>query len=317
MLLLPFKRCFKRLIPAVILLLMLVPGCRDEEPPKKVRLHGAFPAVTNPVSVPAADSIKFSFDHRLSPKDDVRIYLPFLNYLSDQTGLAFSLRFTENYEDTADNLGRGLVQFAAMGPVNYINAKRKYGAGCLVTGLNKDFKPEYRAVIFTKIDSPVNSLDELRGKNFAFGDRYSTQGHIIPRKMLDDVGITLQRLRGHVFTGSHVNTARAVLNGNYEAGAIQDTLARQLASEGKIKILATSKPYPSSLICYVKTVEPSVLAAMKTALLKMDPAGIHRDLLGGWDRTEMPNGFQEFHEDSLAELEDLVDRYLSNNTQKR
>lgn len=301
-----------------ILLLISIISCSDEETPKKVQLNARAAVITDPAPQIGDDSFKFSFDHRLSPKDDVRIYLPFLNYLKQQTGLHFSVRFTESYEDTADNLGRGLVQFAALGPVNGIIAQRKYGADCLVMGLNKDFKPEYRAVIFSRPEAPVNRLEELKGKSFAFGDQYSTQGHVIPRKMLEDAGITLQNLRGHVFTGSHVSTARAVLNGSYDAGAIQDTLAEKLANEGKIKIIQVSKPYPSSLICHVKSVKPDVLKTVKAALLNMEPTRTHHDLLVGWDRTEMPNGFTEYNKDSLSEIATLVDRYLTvpiNNTE--
>ncbi len=308
---------FQRLALLLILFALLVPGCNSEEPPKKVRVTGKFsphPSTSAPGTPPAIQTIQFGFDHRLSPKDDVRTYLPFLQYLTKQTGYPFSLRFTEGYEDTTDNLGRGLVQFAAMGPVNCILAKRKYGAGCLVMGLNKDFKPEYRAVIFIKSGSPIQTLAELRNKNFAFGDRYSTQGHIIPRKMLEDAGIVMDDLRGYVFTGSHASTARAVLNGSYDAGAIQDTLAQQLVGEGKITILATSKPYPSSLICYENSIETDVLVATKTALLALDPIGIHGNLLIGWERTEMPNGFVEYKDNALTEIEDLVDRYLPNTT---
>ena len=294
------------------ILAMALIACGDREAPKKVRLQADSPHVSearerkNPADTP----FKFGFDHRLSPKDDVRIYLPFTQYLDRQTGHRFSIKFTEKYEETADNLGRGLIQFAALGPVNCVMAKAKYGADCLAMGLNQDGKPEYRAVIFAKQDSPLNHLEDLRGKTFAFGDRFSTQGHVIPRNMLEKKGVTLKDLRGYVFTGSHANTAKAVLNGEYEAGAIQDVLADRLSREGRIKILAVSKPYPSSLICAAKGVDPVTLAAVKKALLAMDPKGIHQNLLVDWDRTEMPSGFVAYQENSLREIEGLTTRYL-------
>ena len=256
-----------------------------------------------------AGALKFGFDLRLGPKEDVRIYLPFLKYLEQNSGNRFSIRFTEKYEDTVENLGNGITHFAALGPVNCVLAKEKYGAGCLVMGLNSEGKPEYRAVIFTKIDSPIKNLKDLKGKTFAFGDKYSTQGHIIPRKMLEDVGIVLEDLKTHVFTGSHANTARAVLNGEYDAGGMQDALAKRLVSEGKIRILATSKPYPSSLICYSKYVDPSIVKSVKAALLSFEPKGKHAGILMDWDKTEMPNGFVEYNESALNEIKVLVRRY--------
>ncbi|MBI5049611.1 MAG: phosphate/phosphite/phosphonate ABC transporter substrate-binding protein [Nitrospirae bacterium] len=254
-------------------------------------------------------SLKFGFDLRLSPKEDVKIYFPFLMYLEQSTGNRFSIRFTEKYENTVENLGKGFTHFAALGPVNCVIAKERYGADCLVAGLNSEGKPEYRAAIFTRIDSPIKNLKDLKGKTFAFGDRYSTQGHVIPRKMLEDSGITFKNLKGYVFTGSHANTARAVLNGEYDAGGIQDTLAKRLISEGKIRILATSVPYPSSLICYNKDVNPLIIKAVKTALLSFDPKGKHAGLLADWDKTEMPNGFTDYQELSLYEIRALTYKY--------
>lgn len=296
----------------LFLLAIFLSACGDQEAPKRVRLQARSPQASEAREQggSAGTPLKFGFDHRLSPKDDVRIYLPFTKYLDRQTGYRFSIKFTEKYEETADNLGRGLIQFAALGPVNCVMAKAKYGANCLAMGLNQDGKPEYRAVIFARQGSPLKNLEDLRGKNFAFGDRFSTQGHIIPRDMLEKKGVTLKNLRGYVFTGSHANTAKAVLNGDYDAGAIQDMLADRLSSEGRIKILAVSRPYPSSLICAARGVDPAISKAVKAALLAMDPKGIHQNFLVDWDRTEMPSGFAAYQENSLGEIEALTARYL-------
>jgi len=302
----------KTLFIVVITLAFLslpIHSCKDREVSKKVSLSKRSPVTENHIKFSDVGSLKFGFDLRLGPREDVKIYLPFMYYLEQNTGNRFSLRFTEKYEDTVENLGKGITHFAALGPVNCILANKKYGTGCLVMGLNSDGKPEYRAVIFTRANSPIKNIKDLKGKTFAFGDKYSTQGHIIPRKILEDAGIALGDLKGHVFTGSHANTARAVLNGEYDAGGIQDTLAKRLLSEGKIKILATSKPYPSSLICYNKNVDPVILKAVKAALLSFDPKGKHAGILVDWDKTEMPNGFITYNESSMREIKDLTIKY--------
>ena len=292
-----------------ILLPFLLCGCEDREASKKVSLEKRAPAANNQERQSDVGSLKFGFDLRLGPKEDVRIYLPFLKYLEQNSGNRFSLRFTEKYEDTVENLGKGITHFAALGPANCVLAKERYGAGCLVMGLNQEGKPEYRAVVFTRIDSSLTSLKALKGKTFAFGDRFSTQGHLIPRKMLEDSGVTVENLKSYVFTGSHVNVAKAVLNGEYDAGGIQDTLAKKLVAEGKIKILASSKPYPSSLICFNKNVDPIILKAVKSVLLSFEPKGKHAGILVDWDRTEMPKGFTEYNESSLKEIKELARRY--------
>ena len=284
-------------------------SCEKGEIPKKVSLENRSPNAEHNILVSNKDCLKFGFDLRLGPKDDVRIYLPFLRYLEHASGKKFCLEFTERYEENIKNLGSGFIQFAALGPVSSVIAKESYNVDCLVIGLNSSGKAEYRAFIIAKKNSPLNNIKDLKGKSFAFGDRFSTQGHIIPRKMLEDSGISLQDLDSYAFTGSHANTARAVLKGDSSAGSIQDSLAKRLLAEGKIKVLGISEPYPSSLICYNKNVDPDTLKNIEAALLAFDPIGKHANILVNWQLTEMPNGFAKVEISSLKRISDLSKKY--------
>ena len=212
------------------------------------------------------------------------------------------VRFSERYEDTVDNLGNGITQFAAIGPLSFVIGRERNGIKCLVSGLNGEKKPEYHAVIFTRPGSKIENVGGLEGKTFAFGARYSTQGHLIPRKMLEDAGITLKELKHYVFTGFHSNTVRAVLNGEFDAGGMQDYLAKSLEKEGKIKIIKISEPFPSSLICYNTNVDDSIVEAVRSALLDLSPAGNHKDILVDWNRTEMPEGFTPVNDSNFKAI---------------
>ncbi len=294
-----------------IYLLVLLSGCTEQEASKKVSLkpseQKSFTVTNEQDQIPK--KYYFGFDLRLAAKDDVKIYLPFLKYLSDHTGLVFLLKLSMHYESNLEKFGNGQIDFAALGPVSAIIAMDKYRAKCLVIGLNGDSKPEYKAVIFTSLNSTINSLSDIKGKSFAFGDRLSTQGHIIPRKMLEDAGITLKDFSRYTYTGSHANTAKAVINGNYDAGALQDNMAYRLEKESRIKILSVSKPYPSSLICSRGDIPGHIIGQIKKALLEFSPQGKHKDLLYDWHKTEMPMGFAPLQQEQLNEVRGLIKRY--------
>ncbi len=289
--------------------LISVFACGDVEHPKEVSLNKRDQQPVPSIEKQDGRNLKFGFDLRLGPKEDVRTYLPFLKYLQKRVGSEFCLEFTERYDDTIRNLGTGVTHFAALGPVSAAIARDRYNVRLLVMGLNQHNKPEYRGVIFTRKDSPINDLKSLKGKTFAFGNKLSTQGHVIPRKMLEDAGVMLEDLEGFIFSSSHANTASAVLRGDYDAGGIQDGLANRLLAEGKIKILAISEPYPSSLICYNDKVDPEIISAVKKALLTFNPNGEHASSLVDWDKTEMPNGFTQVEESSLDNVVELVRKY--------
>ncbi len=296
-------------IPYILMVFLLI-SCSEQGNIKVVSLKPAQNSIEyKSKRQPSPQIYYFGFDLRLSAKDDVKIYLPFLKYLTDNTNIPFSLKLSERYESNLENLGRGDIHFAALGPVSAVIAMDKYNARCLVMGLNHESRPEYRAVIFTTPESIINRVSDLRGKTFAFGDRFSTQGHLIPRKMLEDEGITLKDFKRHTYTGSQANTAKAVLNGNFDAGALQDNMAYRLQREGRIKIIAVSKPYPSSLICSHVAIPEDKINKVLKALLSFDPSNRHKDILFDWHKTEMPMGFVEFTDSYLNEVRRLLKRY--------
>ncbi len=268
-------------------------GCTEKETPKKVSLYRRSPETSSSADKNRNDVLQFGFDLILGPKEDVKIFTPFLAYLEEATGTDFHIRFNEKLEDMVDNLGKGITHFAVMDPLGYVIGREKYGRGIryLVSGVNNEGDARNHAVVFTEPNSDIYKLEDLRGRSFSFGAKMSMQGHIIPRKMLEDAGITLDSLGSYQYAGSSINSVSAVLNGQYDAGALQDTLARKLALEGKIKIIRISKPYPSEIVACNTNVSGPVIEAVESALLAFEPAGRHKDMLMEWHKTNMSLGF--------------------------
>ena len=292
-----------------ILLLLFSLGCSKKETPKKVSLYKRSGNVSEKKEGPSPNTLWFGFDLRLGPKEEVQIYTPFLKYLEEATGKRFRIKFTEKYKDTVENLGKGFTHFAALGTLSYVIGEDKYGIRYLVSGVNKEGDPRYHSIIFTRQDSNIENLGDLKGKCFAFGAEMSTQGHLIPRKMMEKEGVTLEDLNKYIYTGSHLNAVKSVLNGECDAGGIQDILANRLASEGQIKIIKISGSYPSSLIAYTGSLDNKTVAAVKSALLAFEPMGKHKDILVDWDKTEMPLGFTVLNEFELKKVTDLANEY--------
>ncbi len=290
-------------------LLFVSSACVKEETPKKVSLSKKTVDTVEEIEYPPQDTIWFGFDLRIGPKEDVRSYIPLLKYLESSTGRRFRIKFSEKYEDTVDDLGKGVTHFAAVGTLSYIIGEAKYRIKYLVNGVNQEGDTTYHSIIFTAPKSSISNLKDLKGKCFAFGSKMSTQGHLIPRKMLEEEGITLNELGKHIYTSSHLETVKSVLNGECDAGGIQDVLAKNLLSEGKIKILKISEPYPGSLIAYNNSVDSKTVEAVRAALLAFEPTGKHKDMLVDWDKTEMPMGFTKVNELELEKVKALARGY--------
>jgi len=284
-------------------------GCSESETPKKVSLYKRSGDISEQSRLPKQNTLWFGFDLRLGPKEEVTIYTPFLKYLEQKTGRRFRIKFTEKYEDTVDNLGSGITDFAAIGSLSFVLGKETYGINNLVSGVNYEGDTTYRTMIITKPNSGIDSIQDIRGKCFAFGSEISTQGHLIPRKMLEDHSITLDNLGRYIYTGSHLNAAMSVINGECDAAGIQDVLAKRLESEEKVRILKRSGLFPSSLIAYNSAVDKETVKEIKAALLAFDPTGEHKEMLVDWDKTEMPLGFTEINDTEFNRVKVLAEKY--------
>lgn len=274
-----------------VLLLLTTIGCSNLAKEKVISFtqEDQTPVVTK--SDVTAPVYTFSFDSRMDPAEDVKMYAPFLKYLERTTGYKFKLRPMAPNQNLIEELGTGRVDIAAIGTLSYLQAHQKYGVQSVVRGITEQGKAEYRALIITSANSKLQSLRDLRGKTFTFGSNTSTQGYLIPLIMLTEAGVNLKDLTGYTFAGSHFDTANAVISGRYAAGGIQDTLGRELANKGLVRILAESEEFPSSTISVSPSVPLNVVKNVQEALLKFAPEGKDKALLYHWEQTEMPLGF--------------------------
>lgn len=283
----------------MFMIVFLISGCQTAAP-EKIDLQKTVSAAQLRTIVKTPTKYYYvGFDRRLEPSEDVKMYVPLLNYLERTTGYKFRLRVFPQDVDIAREISQGQVQFAIIGPLSSLQTE-KYGAKSLVIGITDNGTFSYRAMIVTQPGSPIKNIQDLRGRTLAFGSRTSTQGYLIPRIMLAQAGLNLSDLASFESFQSHADAANAVISGQFDAAALQDTLAEKLATQGLVKIVATSAYYPCSGISVAAGVDPAVVVAVQKALLEFDPQGKDRDGLYQWGNSEMPKGFRQTEGDPYA-----------------
>ena len=277
----------------VALLLLGAVGCGSEDGRPVLDLSERLSAEELAAHRPAPrpDTYLFGFDARNTPEEDARQYLPFLGYLQHATGYRFELRFTPKDGEVAVNLGRGVLHFAAIGAGSFIRARESYPIIPLARGIGAEGQAGYRSLLVTRPDTPLRGVADLRGRRLGFGSRDSTQGHIIPRIVLDQHGLSLDDLAGYIYFGSHAACANGVVTKQVDACGMQDTLARRMAERGGVRIIHASEFYPSSGIAAHGDVPAEVIEAVRRALIDFRPTGRDAAGLYHWEMTEMPNGF--------------------------
>lgn len=297
----------KRICRLVAMAILLLLAACSEEAALTVNLSQQLQS--GEVHVPAlevASAWQVGFDRRLEPKEDVRQIASLTDWLRAQTGLSIAPYVTPRGGSVVEDVCNGTIAFAVVGTVSYLQANHRCNAHILVRGLNAQGEDRYRAAIVVPNDSPIQDISDLKGRSFAFGAPNSTQGHLIPRLMLQQAGLTLEDLSAYAYHDSHAVVANAVTSGRFAAGAIQDTLARTLSARGLLRILALSEPYPSSGMVAGPETPLATSTLITEALLSLGPPGSDSKDLYHWERTEMPGGYVLARDDDYDSLREIA-----------
>ncbi len=245
--------------------------------------------------------IYFGIIPRYNPMIMYHSYQPMMDYLTENTPYRFELKLSRDYTETVKLLHSGETPVASLGGVTCIEAQESFGVIPILKPLNEVGQPFYTSIIIVRKDSPIRTVQDLRGKSFAFSSHHSTSGNLIPRYLLFQEGISLFDFSSYVNLDSHDAVAKAVLKGRVDAGAVKDVVAFRYKEHG-LRFLVISEAIPSVPIVVHSDTPPELAESIKTALLALNPnRPNHRQLLSNWD-PEFRYGFVEASEADYAPI---------------
>ncbi len=160
-------------------------------------------------------------------------YTPLADYLSQQLGRDVKIIIAKNYASHITNTADDKLDISFLGGSPYVRIMQRYGQKPLLARYEFNGKATFNAVIFTAADSNLTSLQQLKGKRFAFGNKNSTLSTQVPLYMLMQAGIELHDLGGYMNMRNHENVIYGTLYGGFNAGAV----AQELYTEHKDKYL--------------------------------------------------------------------------------
>ena len=199
---------------------------------------------------------------------------PLQSYLSDKLGRPVELIIPTNYNATVEAIGNGSLDIAYFGGLTYVKAHERYGAIPLV---QREIDRQFHSLFIAHAGSGIGKLADLKGKTFCFGDINSTSGHLMPRLILKDAGLPAETAFAEFrHTGSHPATAQAVASGACDAGALDETVFRQLVEEGKVPaekvtVFHTSPPFTDYVWAARRDLSEKDREAFSQALLALQP----------------------------------------------
>lgn len=206
-------------------------------------------------------------------QETMKEFQPLVDYLQKTMGVKVEASVATDYNAVVEAMRAGHLDAAMFGPFSYIMANERAGAQVVVARVGPTGSPTYKSYIYTRSDSGINSLQDLKGHSFAFTDPGSASGYLIPSKVFLDNGISVKDFSNVVYTNGQDASILAVKNHSIDAACGDEmTWARShqkgIVGENELKILA-SADIPQSPFAVSKDIDPDLKKKFVDAMLKV------------------------------------------------
>lgn len=231
-----------------------------------------------------AQSLKVSAIPDESPTELLRKFKPLGAYLEQKTGMKVDWTPVNDYPAVVEGLAAKRIDLAWLGGFTFVQARIRTGDAIPIAQRVEDEK--FLSYYIVPKDSPAKSLQDLKGKTFAFGSPASTSGHLMPRFFLLKAGINPDKDFARLaFSGAHDATVAFVASGRAEAGALNASVYDKLMEKGDanakaVRILQTTPPYYDYNWTVRGGLDPALVKKLTDAFLGLDPKNpAHKEIL--------------------------------------
>jgi phosphonate transport system substrate-binding protein len=210
-----------------------------------------------------------------NPTELMRIYAPFAEYLQREIGRPVKFTPVVDYAATVEGMAANKLDLVWFGGLTHVQARiRTNNTAYAIAMREEDLR--FKSVFITNPRADVKSLQELKGKTFAFGSAGSTSGHTMPRYFLLKAGIVPEQdFSKFSFSGAHDATALWVQSERVDAGALNISVWEKLVETKKVDpaqvfVFWTTPPYVDYNWTVRGDLDKGLVERIKQAFLRLD-----------------------------------------------
>lgn len=188
------------------------------------------------------------------------------------------LTIFKSYDEGITAIAKGDVDFVRFGPAPYITAKDQQPGIELLAMETEKGEKRFKGVVIVAKDSPIQTIADLKGKKFAFGDQNSTIGRYLVQAELFDAGLRMDDLADCCkYLGRHDKVAQAVEAGDFDAGSVQKSTFDKANEKGTLRVLKSfdnvTKPWVAR-----KGLDRTTFDAIRQSLFALKDEAILKEL---------------------------------------
>lgn len=234
-----------------------------------------------------------------------------IDYLTQETGWKLDMVAAPRDVEAALRLVKTeKFAFAIVNPYYYLVLGEKEGAVPILKMIYSDGHDSYRGLIVCQEGSPIQSLNDLRGKQILASSRSSIGGFIGQWILLKQQGLDPDRDLTYQFGEPQEGIIEKIISRRAEVGFIREDVyegfKKAKGHTPEVKVLGYSQYFPNPCVVTFPDTNPELVEKLKAALLKLkldNPT--HRAML---ERIRM-SGFSPASVEDYKNFQDLLISY--------
>jgi len=231
--------------------------------------------VTSALAPPADGVLRMAVAPVLSPVPTFGLYEELANYLADKLGRPVQLIQGKTYQEINDLVKSGEASLGIVCTGAYLEGRDDFGMEAIVVP-ELDGGPYYFSLLIAREGLGVASLEDLRGRSFAFSDPLSNSGRLVPVYKLALLGESPDTFFSRtVYTYAHDNSIRAVAEGVVDGAAVDSLVFDYLAATEpqlaeQVQVVERWGPYGINPVVVNPLLDQTAKEALRSVFLGMD-----------------------------------------------
>jgi len=264
----------------IVLSVVLMVSCSSDTEYKQIDFTQKTDSSQSIVEENGRPVLRVAVAAMISPKETAIYYQELIDYLAARIDHDVELIQRKTYSEVNELLAKRRIDLAFICTGPFVTGADRYGIEAIATPIVRG-KPFYHAYLIVNKDSTLQSLADLKGKDFAFTDPDSNTGALVPRYWLRQLGVTPETFfRSFTYTYSHDNAIMAVAKNLVDGAAVDGHMweyyqQRNAFYSSKTRVIMKSEPFGSPPLVVSKALDPSMKTALTKMILSMneDPEG--------------------------------------------
>ena len=198
------------------------------------------------------------------------------DYLSQKMDINFIVEIMENYGDISEAFIDGKADAGFFGSFSYVLTHAKAGIEPIARPVWPNNNSTYRGYIFTRKDSNIRTIKDMKNRSLVLVDKATTAGYIYQLFYFKYYGINnMEEYFSRIsYANSHDAAAWAVYAGEADIGGAKNHIFNNIMEEypdfkERMLILSESPEVPSNGLAVHKDLNPAIKLRMKTLLLSL------------------------------------------------